>query len=454
MKIGKQDRSQEGEFLSHLLAGLLFLFITLSNQTTPVDAQDRRSAKQNTELSSKPAPLPHLQRGVAVKAHYQTYADRMARFYDKLRARIAREAPDLLTKLPKSPPQPIPYGYQILPILIPTKPSTNPYPRVTSVQYSWPITERMINGGRRKLGKLEQQLDTIMAQRRSSQYSQHDQIIKQYSKLVTNQRLIDRHIKYNSFWQQEIHNDKVRYDRQTALHDAVVELQEIQELLKHSSIPEQTKELEARERAIHLFITTHRESEPPASFLALLHPKAHLWILQVPLFTDIQDSEFLQGCEKAIEKRWHVVDGDDEFRVEVLFTTINPVDLYDPNPPPPHATHIDPHAHTARFPATGGVLTTGAKSTHAMPRRSIALGPQNLNTNTIAHEFGHVLGFGDRYFRGYRDLGDDGYEILEVVPDYDDIMAAPGMGHVLRSHFDRILAGLHSTTPAGPPSRP
>jgi hypothetical protein len=309
----------------------------------------------------------------------------------------------------------------------------------------------MINGDSVKLDKMEQQLEAIAIQRSSTHHSRYDQVVQQYAKLDKNQRLIDRHIKHNNFWQNGIHQDKARYDRQTALHDAVVERQTMQESLKPSLTPDQAKPLKARERALTLYITDHRSPEPPASFISLLHPNPSLWILQVPLFSDIQDLRFLQGCKAAIEKRWHVVDGDEEFRVEVLLTTLNPVDLYDPEPPPAHGTHIDLRAHMARFPAEGGVLTTGAKSTHAMPRRSIALGPQNLSTNTIAHEFGHILGFDDRYFRGYRDLGSDGYEILEVVPDYEDIMAAPGFGRVLRSHFELILAGLPSPTPVGAP---
>lgn len=454
MKIAIPKRPQNAEFLSHQLAVLLFLLFPLVAQTQTGHAEEGRSANRNTELSSEPPPLPHLQRGLAITAQYQTYADRMATVYEKLRDRLTREAPDLLTKLPKGPPKPIPNGYQIIPKLTPFKPLSKPYLRVTSIRYSWPRTERMINGDRVKLGKLEHQLNAIAIQLSSTHHSQYDQVVQQYAKLEKNQRLIDRHIKHNNFWQNGIHQDKARYDRQTTLHDAVVERQGIRESLKVSSIADQTKTLKARERAINLYITTHRDTEPPASFISLLHPNPNLWILQVPLFTDIQDSGFLQGCKAAIEKRWHVIDGDDEFRVEVLLTTMNPLDLYAPDPPPAPGTHIDLRAHVARFPAEGGVLTTGAKSTHAMPRHSIALGPQDLSTNTIAHEFGHILGFADRYFRGYRDLGPDGYEILEVVPDYEDIMAAPGYGRVLRSHFDTILAGLPSNTPAGPTLQP
>ena len=45
----------------------------------------------------------------------------------------------------------------------------------------------------------------------------------------------------------------------------------------------------------------------------------------------------------------------------------------------------------------------------------------------------------DGYFRGYRDRGADGYQVLEVVIDLDDIMSAPGYGRVQRRHFEQVL---------------
>jgi hypothetical protein len=57
----------------------------------------------------------------------------------------------------------------------------------------------------------------------------------------------------------------------------------------------------------------------------------------------------------------------------------------------------------------------------------------------MAHEFGHILGFIDGYFRGYRDRDTQGYEVLEIVPDPDDIMCTPGSGHVRAHHFDQLL---------------
>ena len=123
----------------------------------------------------------------------------------------------------------------------------------------------------------------------------------------------------------------------------------------------------------------------------------------------------------------------------MLFKSVNPQHLYRPAPPPDLGSHIDIKAHVARFPTDGGVLTTGANTTYAIPGRYVVLGPEALSSNVLAHEFGHILGFKDGYFRGYRDLGDAGYEVLEVVPDPGDIMHAPERGKVLRAHFDRLI---------------
>ena len=65
----------------------------------------------------------------------------------------------------------------------------------------------------------------------------------------------------------------------------------------------------------------------------------------------------------------------------------------------------DLQAHIARFPRDGAVLTTGANLTHVTPGRCVVLGPQDIAPHVLAHELGHILGFKDMYFRGYRDLG-------------------------------------------------
>jgi len=94
----------------------------------------------------------------------------------------------------------------------------------------------------------------------------------------------------------------------------------------------------------------------------------------------------------------------------------------------------------ARFPENVAVLTTGAPSLQTVGSRAIVLGPYDISQRTAAHEFGHLLGLPDSYLRGYRDLGLDGFEILELVPDRTDIMSSIEAGYVQTRHFEDLVA--------------
>ena len=86
------------------------------------------------------------------------------------------------------------------------------------------------------------------------------------------------------------------------------------------------------------------------------------------------------------------------------------------------------------------MLTAGVNSTHAVVGRYVALRPGVSLCNTLTHEFGPILGFVDAYFRVAWDLGDAGYDILEIGSAPEDIMAAPENGAVFAEHVEQILA--------------
>ena len=138
-------------------------------------------------------------------------------------------------------------------------------------------------------------------------------------------------------------------------------------------------------------------------------------------------------AKTAIEQLWQVQDGDLKYLVAIDIRKVPPI--------VEQGTRIDVRAHATRFPEDGAVLTTGAQTTHSLVGRYVALAPGDLSTRTLAHEFGHILGFRDGYIRGYRDLGERGFEILELTSVFDDIMSAPREGHVQPEHFKLIVDG-------------
>jgi hypothetical protein len=108
--------------------------------------------------------------------------------------------------------------------------------------------------------------------------------------------------------------------------------------------------------------------------------------------------------------------------------------------PPAAGEKIDLGAHAKRFPENAAALTTGAASLQITGSRTLVLGPHDLSPRTMAHEFGHLLGFPDQYLRGYRDLGADGFQVLELVADQADIMSSISTGSVVAAHFQGLIA--------------
>lgn len=208
--------------------------------------------------------------------------------------------------------------------------------------------------------------------------------------------------------------------------------------------------LSERLRAIDERVASYTGWVSPPDCARVERPAPGQWLVRVPLYTDVTDEAFVRDFTKAVEGWWHVRTGDEEFRVELAVETVTPEQLYCGRrsggkdskavcAPPAAGEEIDLEAHVARFPEGGAVLTTGATTLKLTGPRALVLGPHDTAPRVLAHEFGHILGMLDAYFRGYRDLGADGFEVTELA-DYTDIMGAPGAGPVLPRHFERFIA--------------
>jgi hypothetical protein len=140
-----------------------------------------------------------------------------------------------------------------------------------------------------------------------------------------------------------------------------------------------------------------------------------------------------------MEDIWHLRSSKDDFSIQPHFSYVSPEHLYGTDKPPRTGQRMNIRKHVEQFPADGAVLTTGARTTH-VDGRAIILGPHDITKRVLAHEFGHILGFRDAYFRGYKDLAEDGFQVMEIVADSIDIMGDPATGAVLRRHYEKLTS--------------
>lgn len=359
-------------------------------------------------------PGAYVRQDERVEQHFREYRQKLDDFHDRLHKAVEEEAPDLLPRLRESPPEPVLYGYGLLPELVEDPPPPVRQSGFAFRTYNWVLTGGYIDGEEEKLRRTN--ADFLRLQEISDQTAKGqviEQLVNGYRELVSSQKAIDQHVQYNRFWQRAIAADRARFDQLTQIYNL----------------------MKAQDAEINSVVRQALGTPNVPSFLKVVERDADHIVIRVPVYTDIENDAFLARARTAIEQSWQVKDGSTDYRAEVEFRYLSI------NPPKP-GEHFDLRAYAAQFPMDGALLTTGAESTHAFVGRYIALGTGALSFKTLAHEFGHILGFRDGYVRGYRDLGDDGFEIMELTSAFDDIMSAPGEGLVQPSHFKLILDNL------------
>ncbi len=366
-----------------------------------------------TVTAAEAAQAPYVQRGDRAERQFRLYTGRLDTFRQLLRETIASAAPDLLPELDREdpPPEPGVYGYQLLPAIV--EESDARRRSISTFSYSWEATERYIENEARRLDSALGDLEAFRVSSAPIAPAAIRETIAQYRMLVDNLKTIDQYLQYNRFWQRAIAEDRSRFDRLTEIYDLLVAEEPgaadaAREFLGQPSVPD---------------------------YLEIDRPGSGPTVVRLPVYTDILDDAFLEAVESGVEGMWSV-GREGGYMLDIELRKRSPVGSL-PRP----GDRIDLMEHATRFPDDGALLTTGAESTYGFVGEYVALGPGDITVRTLAHEFGHVLGFADGYIRGYRDLGEDGFEILELTSSFEDIMSAPREGRVLGSHFELVIEG-------------
>ena len=375
-------------------------------------------------------------------------------------AALKTDAPDLVTTLAE--PARLQHGYQVLPQILSSRGSPERVGRPIAIAYSWPWTEKLIESAATEILQSEADLYQGWGLGPNARRQLLEKLANRYSEMRERQQNIDAHVQYNRLWQSAIAADRAGYDRDTILYNAVREREAIHAVLnwpyknagaaaidfQRSGAPlgNFTNNFYQRELLLAREIRAATSKIDAPKYLRIENRNPGLWIVHVPLYTDIDDHEFVQRFTAEVERVWHLYSGGNEFRVELSVFFIPTRNLYNnrgKTHSPSPGDEIDLERHLAMFPGNGAILTTGAIATHVRGR-AIVLGPHALSGGVLAHEFGHTLGFRDSYFRGYQDLGQDGFQIMEIDADTDDIMGRADSGAALAKHF----AALISSRPA------
>jgi hypothetical protein len=154
--------------------------------------------------------------------------------------------------------------------------------------------------------------------------------------------------------------------------------------------------------------------------------------IRIPAVTDVSSSRFLEEFEGAVDTYWNQSPWARRlgirFAIDWQKVPINERFL---------KQQEDLDAHLKKFPKKKMILTTGAQSSQVI-KSAMVLGPGKITPRTLAHEFGHILGFPDCYMRTISGEGLFGIAVLEWSNPFfpDELMCDNHLGIVHAVHAD------------------
>jgi len=335
--------------------------------------------------------------------------------------RVQEEDPNLLKRLSLDPPQSRATGYGLLPEIKDNAPQAPVAPKQTFYSLKW--LEGRLNEEQDSVEDLANQISCV---------TELEPLVARFEQSLKKLRNLENNLTYHKYWQKAV----VQYAAYFRKKNKLVALaREMNTLITNNGSQEQIAELRQQ-----LLQRTARFK--PTKGLQILNLEEGEMVLPVSVCTDIEDSKFLRTFQEGVEEAFSLSPAAQTYRFSIdLKWQLIRIDTLYPDGVPNHGAKIDMKAHRALFRGCPLVLTTGDSSHNALVGSRIFLGTRPVSRRTLAHVFGHLLGFEDAYVRGYD--GDPGGPYCLVIVEWTgltaDLMGDSGRGRVSEEMITTLI---------------
>jgi len=343
------------------------------------------------------------------------------KIHSSLVPRVKDEAPTLLTRLSLVPPEARATGYGLLPLLKENEPVLTVEPTQTFYSLKW-LEDRLYA----ELQNADELYDQL------SDSTGLEDLVSRFEESLKRLRNLEDNLTYHAKWQKAVVKYPTYYRNKNEL---VAMARELNSLIINDASPSQVAELRNQ-------LLIKAAPFRPTRHLQILIGEGEEMILPVTVCTDIDDSSFLRAFKDGVHEAFSFSSAAQakQFSIELSWQQIRAENLY-PDGVPVRGTHIDMDTHFALFTGCPLVLTSGAISLNAEVGSRIFLRTAPVSPRTLAHEFGHLLGFEDAYVRGYDGDPSDPYGvvIVEWTGLSSDLMGDSTRGQVSNEMINRLI---------------
>jgi len=318
----------------------------------------------------------------------------MREVHAALLLRIQKDDRALSMLISLDPPKRRATGYGLLPEILDDAPRTAMIPVETLYSLKW--LETRLDKEFREIGFLQELL---------SKEAEPGYLVTLFNDTWKRLQSLENHLGYHAKWQEAVTQYPAYFSEK---NDLIVLARAMKLLIDNSGPPKLIADLRQ-----HLL----QKIAPfkPTRGLQLSYGDDGEMTLPVTVCTDIENKRFRSAFEAGVQEviTQSSAAQKHRFSIALKWRIIRPEVLYGGNAPSRGAA-INVGAHYALFADCPLVITTGASSLNARVGERIFLSTEPVSRRTLAHEFGHLIGFEDAYLRGYDGNPGDPYGVTIV----------------------------------------